>query len=154
MEPEGLVLTGEQPTGATTDKVGKGTVPCSRTTPVPTTDFFSFLSKSQRPYIPTGQRDSILPGCGTKGQGLLETGQCMVTAEGLHQHRHSRVTDGIALEAAGTGQGTVDVTVLGPGGSHTQPGAMPMGSTGGWGPKSYAPHLSFLSHYHFLAPAR
>lgn len=60
MEPEGLVLTGEQPTGATTDKVGKGTVPCSRTTPVPTTDFFSFLSKSQRSYIPTGQRDSIL----------------------------------------------------------------------------------------------
>lgn len=32
----------------------------------------------------------------------------MVTADGLHQHRHSRVTDGIALEAAGTGQGTVD----------------------------------------------
>lgn len=39
----------------------------------------------------------------------------MVTAEGFHQHRHSRVTDGIALEAAGKRQGTVDVTVLGPG---------------------------------------
>lgn len=96
---------------------------------VPTTDFSS----------PRGLIFPLVKGTASwlwvGSQGLLETGECLVTAEGSHQHRHSHVTDGIALQATDTGQGTVDVAILGPGGSClTQPGAVPMGFSMELGP--------------------
>lgn len=144
--PEGLyIIGGHIHWGPHSQGRKRGRVLRSRTKPIPTTVFstavFSvpvFLSKSQRPCIPTGQRGNIrVRGW---GQDLLETRECLVNMEGSHQHGHSGVTDGIALQTA-----IKDKTVLMWLSQDLEP--YPMGSTGSWGPGDCSSHPSFLASH-------
>lgn len=56
----------------------------------------ALLSQSQGSRTASGQKDA--PGGGV--QDLLEAEEGLVDAKGPHQHGHSRVTDGVALQAA------------------------------------------------------
>lgn len=85
----------------------------------------AFSSTSQSPFRPPAKERR-------EGRGLLEAEERLVGAEGPHQRCYSRVTDGVALQAADRGQGALGVAASGPRGSPA--GVMALRPAGGWGP--------------------
>lgn len=70
----------------------------------------AFPSITQSPFRPPAKERK-------EGWGLLEAEERLVCAEGPHQRCHSRVADGVALQAADRGQGALGMAASGLGGS-------------------------------------